>query len=108
MQTFAGLLESHKVVETFVKGLYGMAVSAGLMTAASAEAHRHTLAVTGQRQVATNQQVSDTGVIINQQLAMSDRSAAMAESLARNYDELVVLDGWLDLPLNHIASPAAR
>lgn len=95
MQAFSKLLDSHAVVSSFVKGLYGMAVEAGVLTATEARDQWDNIST--QRSIPHRLGHSETSVVIDQDLAMEDRAAAVGDKLAEAFDELMLFEDYVDL-----------
>ncbi|KAJ8606897.1 hypothetical protein MRB53_040650 [Persea americana] len=95
MEAFKSLLESHAVVEVFVKGLYGMAVGCGILSAGQAQRHMRSICAIRDKTLLARPLKSS--VIIDQELAMKDPAYATGDDLAVKYEEVVMFDGYVDL-----------
>lgn len=95
MEAFHPLLESHAIVETFVKGLYSMAVQAGVLSVV--EAGRLIRAfLERKKSVAVVVESLETSVVLDQELAMDDPIAAIGDRLAQALDDMLLFENYVN------------
>jgi hypothetical protein len=91
----SGLLQSHQVMEGFLKALFGMAVSAGTFSTAQAK-QRLNSSLAGRLNCRPSE-APETGFIIDQDLSMESRDAAVGGVLAQRFDEMLLLEDIFDV-----------
>jgi hypothetical protein len=85
-----GLFQSHQVVEGIVRAVLGMAVTEGALSMALAKE-----CLDGLRAMRDDRQtfgIPETGFIVDQDLAVESRDAAVGETLAQRFDEMLFLE----------------
>ncbi|KAF2723687.1 hypothetical protein K431DRAFT_325169 [Polychaeton citri CBS 116435] len=88
------LFQAHKVMEGFLKALLGMAVFAGAISMMQANEFLENLRA--KRQDRRTFEVLETGFVVDQDLAMETRAAAIGDVLAQRFDEMLFFEDVLD------------
>lgn len=90
MQTCTGLVESHPVLDGFVRALFGMAVAAEVFSSVEAVEHYSHFRVKGEENGRGTR--AETGFVVDQDLATENHDSAVGDVLAKKFDEMMVAE----------------
>ena len=82
------LLRSHQVMEAFLRALLGMAIAAGALSVPQSTEYLDQLRLMREQ----NQQsfgIPDIGFVVDQDLALESRDAAVGDALVQRFDEML-------------------
>lgn len=90
IEATSDLLKSHQVMEGFLRALLGMAVFAEMLSMAQATEYLDSLKAT--RDEGYHGGVTETGFVIDHDLAVESRDAAVGDALVQRFDEMLFLE----------------
>lgn len=92
IEACTGLLQSHSVMEGFLRAILGMAVSAGAFSMAQARECLDNLLARRQGTF----DILETRFVVDQDLSMESRDAAVGDVLAQRFDEMLFEESELE------------
>lgn len=95
IEACSDLLQSHQVMEGFLRALLGMAVFAEMLSVAQATEYLDSLRAT--RDAGHHFGIPETGFVIDQDLAVESRNAAVGDALVQRFDEMLFSEDPIEL-----------
>jgi hypothetical protein len=89
IETCSGLLQSHRAMDSMIKALLHLAVSAEAIS--SAEANALFNSMKAKRKQPSSDQTAEAGWVIDHALALDDRTAATGDVIAQRFDEMMFM-----------------